>query len=243
MEVLRPAVDAYVLEVIEGHVFTRRDFIETRRGQVRILPPLTHYLASTASTWARLVAPHAEMIAQTIASSAGLRHQPTLLTGSRRRAARPTPASTAQPRLAPTPPPNCIDCGTEMLVGRRRCTACHAEANASRMRGAQAATTEHRRATGLHPMDDPSVRGKIALTQREQWAKRHAVENQPVSGYTDFDYRHTILPKLAGLPVRTIVEVTGLSKPYAGKIRSGGVVPHRRHWPALQLAALRAQDP
>ena len=65
-----------------------------------------------------------------------------------------------------------------------------AEANASRMRGAQAAATERRRATGRHPMHDPAVRRKIASTQREQWAKRQAVENQPVSSYTDFNYRH-----------------------------------------------------
>lgn len=40
MEAGRPAVDAYVLDLVEGHVFRRSDFNETRAGITRIAPTL-----------------------------------------------------------------------------------------------------------------------------------------------------------------------------------------------------------
>ena len=70
MEPLRPVIDRYVLDLIASHVFTRHDFLETRRGQVRILPPLTHHLAATLRRWETEVAPWAEFVAQGVCTAA-----------------------------------------------------------------------------------------------------------------------------------------------------------------------------
>ncbi len=60
---VRPAVDRYVLELLGGRTFTKEDVFELLDGRCRLLPPLTHELAATASQWARLVRPVAEEVA------------------------------------------------------------------------------------------------------------------------------------------------------------------------------------
>ena len=40
IEPVRPEVDRWVLELLEGHTFTRDDFVETHEGQVRRLSVL-----------------------------------------------------------------------------------------------------------------------------------------------------------------------------------------------------------
>jgi hypothetical protein len=66
MEAVRPQVDAYALQLLETHIFSARDFFETRQGVCRLMPPLTHILAETTPVWAKAVAPIAEDVAQTL---------------------------------------------------------------------------------------------------------------------------------------------------------------------------------
>jgi CRISPR-associated endonuclease Cas1 len=86
METVRPDVDAYALDLFDGHIFAPSDFHETRRGACRLLPPLTHRLAETALTWAQLIAPVAEQVAAKLAKAPGSRidRLPTPLTGMNR---------------------------------------------------------------------------------------------------------------------------------------------------------------
>ena len=49
MEPVRPAVDRYVFELLGHRTFTKEDVFELLDGQCRLLPPLTHDLAATAS--------------------------------------------------------------------------------------------------------------------------------------------------------------------------------------------------
>ena len=51
MEPVRPAVEAWTLELLGRRTFKRSDFTETADGHVRILAPLTHELADTMSHW------------------------------------------------------------------------------------------------------------------------------------------------------------------------------------------------
>src|SRR5262249_25382556 len=63
MEVGRPAVDAYVLKLLEQPL--RRDwFFEQRDGNCRLMASLTAHLSETTPMWARVVAPSAEWIAR-----------------------------------------------------------------------------------------------------------------------------------------------------------------------------------
>ena len=66
MEPIRPRVDAFALSVFRDHVFTTDDAFERYDGHCRLLPPLTRYLAATASLWRHEVAPVAGGLAQTL---------------------------------------------------------------------------------------------------------------------------------------------------------------------------------
>lgn len=57
LEPVRPHVDAYVLRLVREHTFSPDDFFENRQGACRIMPPLAHRFAETASQWAKLLDP------------------------------------------------------------------------------------------------------------------------------------------------------------------------------------------
>jgi CRISPR-associated endonuclease Cas1 len=57
MEPIRPDVDAFVLDLLEAHVFTPREFVELPNGVCRVRAPLTHDLALTLPRWRLLVSP------------------------------------------------------------------------------------------------------------------------------------------------------------------------------------------
>ncbi len=69
MEPVRPAVDRYVLELLAARTFTKDDVFELLDGQCKLLPPLTHELATTASQWAQLVQPIAGEVADRLGGS------------------------------------------------------------------------------------------------------------------------------------------------------------------------------
>ena len=64
MEPIRPAVDAFVLDLLEERVLTSRDFVELPNGVCRVRAPLTHDLAVTLPRWRQLVAPVVAHLAQ-----------------------------------------------------------------------------------------------------------------------------------------------------------------------------------
>ena len=64
MEPVRPLVDAYVLDLLRSHIFTRGEVFETLDGQCRLMPPLTRMLTTTAPRWARAMLPVAQQIAK-----------------------------------------------------------------------------------------------------------------------------------------------------------------------------------
>ncbi|MFY9719145.1 MAG: CRISPR-associated endonuclease Cas1 [Candidatus Cybelea sp.] len=64
MEPIRPAVDAFVLDLLEERVLTSRDFVECPNGVCRVRAPLTHDLAVTLPRWRQLVGPVVAHLAQ-----------------------------------------------------------------------------------------------------------------------------------------------------------------------------------
>jgi hypothetical protein len=46
-------------------------------------------------------------------------------------------------------------------------------------------------------------------------------------------FRREILPKLQGVAVRAIAEAMGATISHGSKVRTGKLVPHKRHWKAL----------
>ena len=64
MEPIRPAVDAFVLDLLEERILTSRDFAELSNGICRVRAPLTHELALTLGRWRLLLAPIVAHLAQ-----------------------------------------------------------------------------------------------------------------------------------------------------------------------------------
>jgi CRISPR-associated endonuclease Cas1 len=244
MEVGRPAVDRYVFSLLRDRVFSVRDFMETSHGVCRVMPPLRDVLAGTVTTWAGHVAPHVEEVARRLAGDARVPAPPTLLTGQRRRAARPasTRTRTPVPAKPAQPPRQCVECGIEIRSNRRRCDTCHQAANVARLLDQLTAETRRRREAHDHPSSRNDVRARIGAKQRAQWQRRAAADDSDGFGYGTSGFIRLVLPRIAEVSAGELAKATGLSRGYCASIRDGKRVPHRRHWPTLQLAGLQHSD-
>ena len=199
MEPVRPAVDAFALSLFRERQFTKDDVFELKDGHCRLLPPLTHELAATASLWAQRVWPVTDAVATVLVS------QP--------RKRRNIVPGVATPR-----------------VGARR-----------RPRGRTAVVRGFDDVPGetwtafQEPM--PGWKGTrkwrhISAANRA-WEREHGPADPRV-------YEREILPKLATVPLRELVAVTGLSTTTCSLIRRGLKVPHPRHWEGLsELGTVR----
>ena len=78
--------------------------------------------------------------------------------------------------------------------------------------------------------------GKRSKKVKEQhgairdWESQHRgmVQQDPSA------FREQVLPKLQQFTLSELAEATGLSRSYCGRIRSGDVVRHQRHWGSLK---------
>jgi CRISPR-associated endonuclease Cas1 len=228
-EVLRPAVDSFMLNWIQTERFSKADFWEDRNGNCRIGSPLAKKLCETGNTWRRLAAPVAEWVAQALWNSSsnsakGEQILPTRLTQRRKSEGR---GNTFELKIKSIPRPTkiCEVCGAEG-VKNRFCKACAVEAARENM--AQVALIGHARPKAQR------VKARISKTISD-----HAVANtwwNPNSlpnWLTDECYVQRIQPLLGGKKVREIAEAMQVSQPYAAFIRSGLRRPHKRHWEKL----------
>lgn len=230
MEPVRPAVDAYVLELATSRVFSARGFHETRQGVCRVLPPLTHHLAETVTEWRRLLAPVAEQVASMLAAGPGskIRKLPTRLTQANRKAGQEQARRRdALPRVASaTRPPNaCAECGMSLAgLDRKLCEACLPDERAQHveqmLEKSLVAKARHR-AEGVDPERAAETKRRLSETMRERrrrisaWAAENEVTADPDV------FRREILPRLQAATIRQLMRATGLSSLYCSRIRSG----------------------
>jgi len=73
-----------------------------------------------------------------------------------------------------------------------------------------------------------------AAMRRIVAANRAAGGNHAPSADELAGYRSRIWPELRALPLKRLMAMTGLTKSACSRIRSGQVVPHRRHWGSLR---------
>ena len=116
MEVVRPDVDTFVLELLERRTFSVGDFVETRSGSCRVLAPLIHELAESAGAWSRTLGAVTEGVASDLArlSRGRVRRVSTPLTQKSRAAAvrrSREPGSVVAKASRPKPSGNCRSCG------------------------------------------------------------------------------------------------------------------------------------
>jgi CRISPR-associated endonuclease Cas1 len=236
LEPLRPEIDHFLLRLLCQRTFRATDFYETRRGGCRVLPPLTLTLAETIPTWAEQLAPLAEQVAEMLVGG-----QPTPLTQTKRSAGRGhqrrgTPAShPSRPRL----PSSCRTCGAALIdANRAHCDDCLPLVRAEQKRGFSAAgpaALTRLRADNL----DPAHGGQAAKRRSETMRRRKQEEaswSELGSAIDAEQFTREVLPAIQGVPLRRLVEATGLSLRYCALIRRGERVPHQRHW--LNLAAV-----
>jgi CRISPR-associated endonuclease Cas1 len=244
MEPIRPHVDRYVLELLNGRTFRASDFHETRKGSCRILAPLSHELAQTAPDWATLIAPVAEKVARLLpdAPEARIERVPTPLTGANR-SARQIRREQARPRPPrPKPMPECHRCGGP--VPRRSRTYCddclphyQREQYAHAFHGSGLAAIEERKASDGDPTHGAEAAARRATTniirkrQARDWDEAHGK-------LVDLSaFQRDILPLIQDVPLSRLQRATGLSLRYVSLIRRGERTPHLRHWHRLLEAA------
>jgi CRISPR-associated endonuclease Cas1 len=234
MEPIRPQVDAYVLEWIRREPIRREWFFEERDGNCRLMASFAVRLGETASTWARAVAPVAEMVSRAL--SVGVKKQvrselpPTRLTQTLRRESR---AISAEPpsQSTPRPPHICRACGEVLKRGQFHCKSCAVPVAKERFGDVAQ--------QGRIASHTPEAQISRAKTQLRHLAEIRAWDPSTLPDWlTEQEYRQRVQPRLAGLTVRAIATALGISAPYATDIRSGRRIPHPRHWRALARLAL-----
>ncbi len=221
METIRPDVDTYLLDLLEGHTFRAGDFNETRSGVTRINPPLTHQLAQTMGAWYDLVAPNIEQAIRILTRGAD---KDTHLTQNNRR---PEPRSPAPPSDVPVRT-HCLECGQATTETRKLCDSCR---DAKRGVARLSKLSELRNA-GVDP-----AHGGTAASRRGTTNSGHqravATWNEENDRPDPKVFTKVILPGLRGVRVADMAEATGLTPGYCSFIRRGIKIPHPRHWPVL----------
>lgn len=229
MEPVRPMVDAYLLNWVGRETLNREWFFEERDGNCRLMGSFAIRLSETALTWARAVAPFAEMVARTLWSTIRKQvrhHRPaTRLTQVNRREARAIESAPPAARL-PQPESFCRECGVEIWRGGRRCANC---ANAANTVGLIEAAKKGRVA----------AQSEVAQTRRSETQLRHRAEMElwKSSGLPTWlnekYYVTEIQPRLPRITLSSLASKLDISIPYAVQVRSARRVPHKRHWQAL----------
>lgn len=239
IEPVRPHVDRYLLDLVGTHTFTRRDFIETRDGQCRLMPAVTEELAQSMPLWAKAVAPVAEAVAHALVDSmpgVGRRRSP--LTGKTKTSPRRT--KTMPHPAAARLEQRCPDCGGPLGDARRqKCPACFeserldlararvaaSEALVERLSYADANTGEGKRALG-------AAKNGLVRYLNTLWELEH-----PDSVTDPAVYRREVLPLISAVPVPVIRERLRVGNDSAWRIRNGTLTPHARRWAVLRELA------
>ena len=230
MEPVRPAVDAYVLDWINGQPLRREWFFEQRDGTCRLMGSFAVRLSETARTWGHAIAPWAELVARMLWSTIpkpGNRGPATPLTGDHRRAGRV--GEHARPVVVPPKPPRvCKVCGD--ACEKTYCASCGREYSKQEFdKGRLVAQT-------------PESRARRSAKQKEHVRENRAWKPTEKFAWLEREtYISKIQPLLKGLTASALQSELRVSHPYAASIRSGARVPHPRHWQTLaQLVGIHS---
>ena len=264
IEGVRGDVDTFLLDLLEDHTFTARDFAELPNGVCRLAASLTHDLAVTLPHWRELLRPIAARLAQIFRDAQTSTIAPSRVSSSSsrsgRRVTRASPPSplVAMPRkrLQPRPyeararrtprpealaanPLACVSCGELVLKRRRRyCEACLPKARrerALRAIGVARKALAAQTAAGKDPRASANAGHKRAAGISEAHRRNREWKRTHDAEQREPEwFIREILPRLNDFSLREIAEVTRLSLAACSRIRAGARVPHRRHWKNLE---------
>jgi len=234
MEAIRPEVDAYLLDLLEGHRFRANEFHETKSGGCRISRPLAHALSETTTIWRTHLAEPTEAVTRLLAAipDANVKHLTTPLTQSNRRRAKGS-SWTRSPATVKLDK-NCQRCGTALPHEGKLCVRCRRQFqdDAEWVAVGRARLTQLRH-EGVDPAHGGEAGRKRGQTNRQhqdavaEWNAQNDRPNREV-------FETEILPTIQNISLRRISSATGLSIDYCSKIRRGLKTPHPRHWAAFR---------
>ena len=269
MEPARPAVDAFVLDLLEERVLTSRDFVELPNGVCRVCAPLTHDLALTLPKWRQLMVPIVAQLAQTfrtalaqatapitlpraptsrrIVPKAVAVASPLAVTPRKQRQRRPYASkawSTPRPEPLALVPAPCAACGNPVVKRRRRhCDACIPGIRVTHAGKAVVAARKalaDRAAAGDDPRNSRAANRKRGIANAEHHRRNHEWSREHGDiGRDAAWFKREVLPNLERCALNAIARATGLSLAACSRIRAGAQVPHPRHWDGL-LALVKA---
>ncbi len=263
MEPVRPAVDAFILDLLDERVLTSRDFVELPNGVCRVRAPLTHDLALTLPKWRQLMAPIVAHLAQvfrgpvhrapvtTVVPRSTNSHRATAAATSAQSPLQRTPRKTTQPRPytskawgTPRPEPlrlvpiACAACGGPVVKRRRlHCDACipgMKVAQASKAVVAARRALAAQAAAGKDPRKDSDVNRRRAAAISEAHRRNREWKRECGGLRDEAWFRREVVPKLDRFSLGEIAAVTGLSLAACSRIRAGRRLPHPSHWEALE---------
>lgn len=106
---------------------------------------------------------------------------------------------------------------------------------------------KHRRGAKVAAMrkagHDSTARPKLSGAATASQQRKAAFAWRDDGSLDGVDFWRYILPKLQGLPARVVAEAMGATISHGSKVRSGKVIPHRRHWDALAELGRRLNGP
>jgi len=247
MEPVRPHVDAFVLKTLRSRVFRAKDFVETREGGCRLTGDIARELAGTMPTWARLVAPFAELVTRhVIAYSKTAYVGPQVQDRAQKRSVHKGRLRVRTERITlPTVSEPvalvrnaCRECGLVLPdADRRFCDDCLPQVRREHFNESLGSSEAGRaalarlRAEGNDPLSKPDVRKRRAAKASKN---RRAVMAWNDDGSLDgIDFARDVLTRLQAVPTNELRKALQCSESYACRIKYGKHVPHRRHWCTL----------
>jgi CRISPR-associated endonuclease Cas1 len=220
MEPIRPDVERWLYQWLTSETLRRSDFHETGTGNCRLMSSLCSMLSETAPTWAKLVAPWAEFVAQALSS--GIHGKRVISTRLTQRNKRDVQNAVMPPVHLPRPEHTCGSCGAKIARGKKVCQECWKHETVKEF------------AAGRRLAQCPD-----AITKRAETMLQHRKEinnwkpsDLPAWLTREF-YVTQILPALASIAKSRIRFALGVSEPYSSYIQTGQRIPHPRHWQRL----------
>jgi CRISPR-associated endonuclease Cas1 len=228
MEPVRPQVDALVWDWVTRTPLKRNWFFEQSNGNCRLMGSFTEQLSETVSTWRVAVAPFAERVVrilwQTTRKSKSSVVPPTRLTQRHKREAKGAPSLPVERK--PRPQNICQGCGSHISPRKKYCFSCGVATSTERLLD----VAQQGRIVAVSPEVNARRAEKTRGHNLARWG--WAASSQPAWLTNEF-YETKIQPLLANIPRSAISNALGVSKTYAGEIRTGKSLPHPRHWQRL----------
>ncbi len=246
MEPLRPAVDAYVLDMLASRTFAAADFVEARSGSCRLVPDLARLVANTGPLWRGRLASLVRHVADQLATAEHRRaeRRPMARTGRAGSLRRLTPPS-GRPKAPTLPVARCRSCGIPLREKRLKycpdCAAIQRQEAAPQLQLAGPAAIAVLRREGRDPTHGGAARAKRSAKVSMRHAESRAWPRSRQQAACDREeFRTRVLPLLRDLSLHQLMDATGLSRPQCSMIKRGMRTPHPRHWAALAALIERA---